>query len=248
MLLTSYRIIICGFEKNSLRIIMETKKIQISESLPFGIMLALSGGCMDAYSYMYRGHVFANAQTGNMLLFGVNLANADFAAALIYLLPVVCFAAGLVISQIICSKKQFLSIHWKQISLSAEATMLVIVAILPHTADRAANVLTSFACGIQVESFRMIHDNNVATTMCIGNLRSGVFNISQYINTRERTYLKRAYLYFILIVAFIIGAIIESALINAIGELAILLSPILLIIALVYMFQAPLTFDGDKYI
>lgn len=84
--------------------------------------------------------------------------------------------------------------------------------------------------------------------MCIGNLRSGVFNISQYINTRERTYLKRAYLYFILIVAFIIGAIIESALINAIGELAILLSPILLIIALVYMFQAPLTFDGDKYI
>ena len=44
------------------------KKVQISESIELGILLALSGGFMDAYSYIGRGEVFANAQTGNMLL------------------------------------------------------------------------------------------------------------------------------------------------------------------------------------
>ena len=40
---------------------------QMSESVRLGILLALSGGLMDAYSYIVRDRVFANAQTGNML-------------------------------------------------------------------------------------------------------------------------------------------------------------------------------------
>lgn len=37
---------------------------QISESIGLGLLLALAGGFMDAYSYIERGQVFANAQTG----------------------------------------------------------------------------------------------------------------------------------------------------------------------------------------
>ena len=33
------------------------KKVQISESIELGILLALSGGFMDAYSYIGRGEV-----------------------------------------------------------------------------------------------------------------------------------------------------------------------------------------------
>ena len=47
---------------------------EISESLVLAILLTISGGFMDAYSYMCRGEVFANAQTGNILLLGVSLA------------------------------------------------------------------------------------------------------------------------------------------------------------------------------
>lgn len=39
------------------------KTKQISESLRLGLLLALAGGFMDAYSYIERGGVFANAQT-----------------------------------------------------------------------------------------------------------------------------------------------------------------------------------------
>lgn len=54
---------------------------QMSESIELGILLALSGGLMDAYSYIYRDHVFANAQTGNILLFGIQLAEKNWTAA-----------------------------------------------------------------------------------------------------------------------------------------------------------------------
>lgn len=50
------------------------KNSQMSSSLAVGILLALAGGFMDAYSYMARGHVFANAQTGNILLFAVAIS------------------------------------------------------------------------------------------------------------------------------------------------------------------------------
>ena len=50
---------------------------QMSESVRLGILLALSGGLMDAYSYIVSDQVFANAQTGNILLFGVNLSEGN---------------------------------------------------------------------------------------------------------------------------------------------------------------------------
>ena len=50
------------------------KTRQMSETIRLGMLLAVSGGFMDAYSYIERDQVFANAQTGNMLLFGVNLS------------------------------------------------------------------------------------------------------------------------------------------------------------------------------
>ena len=55
---------------------------QMSESIELGIVLALAGGFMDAYSYMCRDGVFANAQTGNMLLLGINLSERNWGMAL----------------------------------------------------------------------------------------------------------------------------------------------------------------------
>ena len=43
---------------------------QMSEAVSTGIFLTLSGGFQDAYTYYCRGKVFANAQTGNIVLMG----------------------------------------------------------------------------------------------------------------------------------------------------------------------------------
>ena len=41
---------------------------QMSESFPTAAFLSISGGLQDAYTYVFRGKVFANAQTGNIVL------------------------------------------------------------------------------------------------------------------------------------------------------------------------------------
>ena len=131
-------------------------KFQISESIRLGAILALSGGFMDAYSYMERGEVFANAQTGNMLLFGVHLSQGDFQNTLKYLFPVLAFALGIALAEVVRAKAGNL-LHWRQISVLAEALILIAVSFFPTALNLPANALTSFACGIQVESFRKIH-------------------------------------------------------------------------------------------
>lgn len=54
--------------------------VQRSESFPIGVLLALTGGFLDAYTYVSRGGVFANAQTGNMVLLGIRLSEGAVAA------------------------------------------------------------------------------------------------------------------------------------------------------------------------
>ena len=45
---------------------------QMSEAFRNCIFLALSGGFQDAYTYFTRDGVFANAQTGNVVLMSTN--------------------------------------------------------------------------------------------------------------------------------------------------------------------------------
>lgn len=58
---------------------------QMSESIKLGVILAIAGGFMDAYSYMCRGKVFANAQTGNILLFGIYMSERQWDLSLIHI-------------------------------------------------------------------------------------------------------------------------------------------------------------------
>ena len=67
----------------------------VSESFRLATILALTGGFMDAYSYLMRGGVFANAETGNIVLMGISLAQGEWQRAFYYLIPIVAFALGI---------------------------------------------------------------------------------------------------------------------------------------------------------
>ena len=74
---------------------------QMSESFITAAFLSVSGGLQDAYTYIFRGKVFANAQTGNIVLFGVNLQKRDFTQAFYYFVPILAFAVGVILVEII---------------------------------------------------------------------------------------------------------------------------------------------------
>ena len=51
---------------------MSNVKTQTSESFRLSALLSFSGGLQDAYTYNVRDGVFANAQTGNVVLMSQN--------------------------------------------------------------------------------------------------------------------------------------------------------------------------------
>lgn len=208
---------------------------QMSESIRLGILLAISGGFMDAYSYMMRDHVFANAQTGNMLLFGVYLSEGKFRTARHYFLPVLAFALGIALAEYVRAKHTQI-LHWRQFAVLIEALILVAVGFFPLTMNLPANALTSFACGIQVESFRKIRGNGIATTMCIGNMRTGTQNLFNFFHNRDVEYLKKSLLYYGIIACFVTGAVIGNFLCHYMQEKAIWCCSVLLFIAFIFMF------------
>lgn len=213
---------------------MERAK-QVSESIELGVILALAGGFMDVYSYVARDGVFANAQTGNILLVGVHISEGDPLLALRYLFPVLSFAAGIMLADLF--HERFSSrIHWRQVTVLAEAVILLGVSFLPSAFNLPANCLTSFACGMQVESFRKIHGHGIATTMCIGNLRSALQSVDDYIVTRKRGFLENGVLYFGVIVCFVAGAVMGNWFVEAIGLHAIAVCSLLDLAAFLLMF------------
>ena len=70
-----------------------------SDTLLLAVLLSLSGGFQDAYTYVLRGNVFANAQTGNVVFMSQRLMTGDFRGALRYFLPLVAFASGILVAE-----------------------------------------------------------------------------------------------------------------------------------------------------
>ena len=133
---------------------------QTSESFRLGALLAVAGGFLDAYTYLVRGGVFANAQTGNIVLLGVRMIQGQWALALHYLIPILAFAGGVVVADLVKYRFRHASgIHWRQMTVGLELVLLAGVAFLPSQMDNLANIAVSFVCAVQVESFRKVHGN-----------------------------------------------------------------------------------------
>ena len=198
---------------------------QASESLSVGLLLALAGGLLDSYSYLNRGQVFATAETGNIVLLGISLAQAQWAQALHYLLPILAFTAGVLTTELLRRRLESASgrLHWRQPILLVECGVILAVAVLPlGRLDPLANVLISFTSAIQIESFRKFDGCGCATTMCTGNLRSGTEHLFRWLNRREEGSLRGVRVYYGLILSFLTGALLGGLLTPLAGGKAIL--------------------------
>lgn len=187
-----------------------SKKYTMSHTLLVGLLLAFAGGYLDIYTYLCRGGVFANAETGNMVLMGVSIARFDFMSAINYLIPILAFAAGVVISEIV--KTRFGNsgaIHWRQVILGVEIGALIVIAFVPSgkVENMIVNTIVSLVCSLQVQTFRNIRGNIIATTMCTGNLRSASEQFYLYKTTKDKSSLKKGFVYLSIIAMFIVGAI-----------------------------------------
>ena len=214
----------------------KTSVIQTSESFRLSAILSLSGGLQDAYTYNTRGNVFANAQTGNVVLMGQYLLSGRFGECFRYLFPLTAFIAGILLAeQIRCRFKDKSRFHWRQIVLAVEILLLALVGFMPAQYNLPANILVSLSCAMQVQSFRTVHGYGYASTMIIGNLRSGTESLSHYFMTGSRDSLMQFLHYYGIILIFALGAGIGGILSGTWDLKTIWVSAGLLMVCLVMM-------------
>ena len=216
----------------------------MSETLRTGALLALVGGFFDAYTYIARGGVFANAQTGNVVLLALNIAEGNFVKAVSYLIPILAFILGIFTSELIHSREPKLPLHWRQIIVALEIVTVCIVAFIPtekglYSYNMLANVIISYVCSLQVQAFRRIHGITAATTMCTGNLRSGTDLLMRYQKGRNKQDLIDGFKYYLINLIFIVGAIISVFVTRQFGGLSVIFCSIPLIIVFILMFFSP---------
>lgn len=213
-------------------------RIRISETLIVGLLLTMAGGFLDAYTYLYRGEVFSNGQTGNLVLLGIRLAERDFQRASYYTLPILSFLLGVFLAENIHRRISSVSfIKWRHIILLLEIFLLAMCMFIPAGSDRVANITISFICALQTQAFRSLHGLSYISVMCTGNLRSGIQELCTYTQTRNCRHLVNFRHYFLIVGSFVAGALSGSLLTGILNGFSLafpitLLSIVLLLLLL----------------
>ena len=212
---------------------------QMSEAFVNSAFLALSGGFQDAYTYFTREEVFSNAQTGNVVLMSQHFMCGEWMAGLRYLFPILSFAVGVWVAEQIQGRYRYArKLHWRQSILLLEIVILFVVGFIPTRLDMMATALVSFSCAMQVQSFRKVNGYSYASTMCIGNLRSGIAALSGYVREHKPQQAEQMLYYFGIIFLFALGAGVGGVLsMNpAVSIRAIWVSCALLLVSFCLMF------------
>ena len=178
-----------------------------SNSLLMGMLLALVGGFLDAYTYVTRDGVFATAQTGNTVLFAVRAASPVYGSALQNVPPFLAFIAGVLVAEHL--KKKF-DKHRRAV-LILECFILFIVGFLPGSVpNMLITISIAFVSSLQIGTFNKLENWSYNSTITTGNLRtaSSAFYVG-YIGKDPEA--KKKFICFgAIILSFISGALLGT--------------------------------------
>lgn len=211
---------------------------QMSESTRLAVLLAIVGGFLEAYTFFCRGGVFANCQTGNLVMMTLCAAQGQWEKVLYYTVPVVAFFLGVLLTEYIrkCLPHYF-NLHWRQIVVFLEFVCLAATSFIPQGRfDPVVTTIIAFVCSMQVDSFRKIHGSIFASTMCTGNLRSAADSLFVFLQTKDRNAAKQSMRYFLIVVMFMLGAVAGAVITNRFAEKAVWFCCIILCVVFFMMF------------
>jgi uncharacterized membrane protein YoaK (UPF0700 family) len=149
----------------------------VRSRLPAAMLLAASGGLLDAVTYLNHGHVFANAMTGNFVLLGVALAQRNWFQAMRHTSPVVAFAIGVLAARRVEYMQRERTVL---AALGLEIIALFVLGLLPPSfPELLFTGCLSFVSAFQVSTFHQIDGFPYSSTFVTGNLReagNGLFD------------------------------------------------------------------------
>ena len=127
----------------------------MKSTLRFAALMSAGGGFLDSFSWVAHGHVFTNAQTGNIILFGVFAAKDDWQQALRHVPPMLAFFPDIFMAQWL-RKRSFVDdpLRATAVSLGIEMAILTVVGLLSCAFPNMVAVFAiAFAAAMQNSGF-----------------------------------------------------------------------------------------------
>lgn len=206
------------------------KQQRFRESMIACAGLAMTGGFLEAYTYLLKGGVFCNAQTGNVAMMGVKFAQGNYLGAAYYLIPMAFYALGITLTvrgPIHIRAGRYVRavqreqpaqagqyrLTWEVVYLLVQMGVLTLLAVLPSSLpDACWHIPITFLCAMQYNTFNHFKGVTLATTFCTNNLRQTAIRINKGMLTGKRHFFREAAVYAQAILYFVLGAGIGAAL------------------------------------
>ena len=152
-------------------------------------------GFWGAYTYLLRGNVFCNAQTGNVVLMGLALGSAEWAKAGYYLVPISAYILGAFVSEL----------------MLIEMIAVLGLGFLPETAPvQICRVVINFVASMQYNTFRQAEGVPVATTFATNHIRQigvGLAKELRHRHSADKSHRRKLARHCGMLFFFILGAV-----------------------------------------
>lgn len=203
-------------------------------TLRFAVLITCACGFLDAYTYLARGGVFANAQTGNMILFALGLADRNWGEASQHLWAILAFLVGVALSSHIKSGRLDAPLHYPmRWTMAAQAVVLAVLGFVPATVNPTfVNVPISFVTAMLIGLFRNVGELTYIAVATTGNLMRLVENSYSALADRDAKAKSAVRVYLVIVSAFLGGAIVGGFTTHEFGVRAIWLPSAFLAVTL----------------
>lgn len=221
------------------------------ENIILGAVLCFAGGAMDGYSYCVQGGILVAAQTGNLLLLTLHIVEGSFKMSLGYIVSVICFIVAAFMSRLI-QEKFFWNdtVRWQRCLLLIEFFVFLVVGFWDERIQPIYVIaVLSFLTTMQYCTFRSFGEGApFATVFCTGNIRSLMDNVYEGLVNKNQISKKRASGYGIMLLCFVTGAACGSLLSKAVGNHAIWLACVAILIAWLLLCKSGRLWQIRKYL
>ena len=196
------------------------------QSLLVASLLSMSGGCLDAFTWMSLG-AFASSQTGNVVFFGIYALSGEWPRAIHHLLPIAAFILGAVVA--IRTRAALRCLVGEIVCLAAA------MLLLHRVPDQVTILVISFGVALQSASFRQVERWKYLSVTVTGNMLRA---IDQLVEASDRDAARGAGAMLTLCLMFLVGAAVGGCVTRWLGPWSLVL-PIASSVSVLWLCRHP---------
>lgn len=207
----------------------------------FALLMA-AAGYLGGFTFNFRGGVFCNAQTANLVFLAVELGKGNWAKAAYFIIPITAYFLGTVLSEILPDivKKSHI-LRWDTLLIGIEMLVIFVLGFVPDDAPfQISQVTINFICSMQYNTFRQAQGIPMATTFCTNHIRQTGINFTKWLRGKGGDSKKRFLMHTLMLFVFVLGGMVSSFLGNIYGGKSVWGASVLMAVAFCDLLYADL--------